>query len=173
MLSDSDATVVSLTTTGLMSGIDLNANSDDARPYSTGTISYPDGVIDDDDLARKTIYGYIRKNSGWRLVYWNNPDTIKYIHANANNTGSLAVFPDTTSNGNLYLDVDAAFSVRVVDFNTGSYLATKDLRIESSADTAYPYGQIGYLKNDNSISSGSLNKKSFDLANRNFAVFLS
>lgn len=173
VLSDSDTTIVSLASTGLMSGIDINANSDDARPYSTGTIAYPDGHIDDDDLARKTIYGYIRKDSDWRLVYWNNPDTAKYIRNNTNNTGSLAVFPDATSTGNLYLDVNSPFLMRIVYFNSGSFVESKDMRIEGSTDTSYSFGQIGYFKTDNSFSSGTLGAKSFDLANKNFAIFLS
>ncbi len=172
-LPDTDATVVTMSNTGALSGIDANANSDDCRYSSTGTLAYPDNKMDDDDLARKVMYGYVRNNSGWRLVYWNTPTVTSYIHKNLNNTGSLALFPDSSVYASIYLDADAPFSIKIVEFDSGSYLKTKDLRPQSVLEKTFTGGQIGYLQNDLSFFSGSTNTLKFDLKSHNYGIFLS
>jgi hypothetical protein len=54
------------------SGIDINGNSDDRRPSSSGTIGYPLGATDNDSLGREVVYGYVRRDSGFNSIFWNN-----------------------------------------------------------------------------------------------------
>ena len=61
--SDGSGTFISFTATGAFSGLDLDRNSDNFQASSTGVILYPDALSDDDDLARRTLYGYVKKNT--------------------------------------------------------------------------------------------------------------
>ncbi len=73
------------------SGLDLDGDSDDLRPSSTGSVVYPGGKVDNDSLGRQVIYGYIKRGVGESLVFWNNDRMARSISANPNNTGSLAL----------------------------------------------------------------------------------
>ena len=162
-----------MSNTGVLSGIDGNGNSDDFRAGSTGMVQYPNGYADNDDLARKTAYGYIRKDSGWRSVYWNSPMTLSYIRANSNNTGALALFPDVAGNYYLSLDVDHAFSLRIIEFDTTSYANSKELKMLNSVTATFPEGRIGYLQSDLSFATTMTAAKPFDLKDHMYGVFLS
>lgn len=172
LLTDSESTQVTLSL-GSLSGIDAHFNSDNYQPYSTGSIQYPGGYTEDDDLARKIVYGYVRKDSIWRNVFWNTSTTASKIRKNSNNTGALAIFPDQTSSGMLRLDLDTAYSIKIVEINPTAYTNTKEIRIQSTLNTTSSTGAIGYLQSDLSVSSGSTNAKLFDLKNKNYAIFLS
>lgn len=89
--SDGSGTDISFTATGVFSNLDINRNSDNFQASSTGTLVYPNGQSDDDDLARKTIYGYVKKDMGWYNIFTMNSSIRKYI---ANN--SFNINPNTT-----------------------------------------------------------------------------
>lgn len=172
ILSDTESTRVTLTL-GALSGIDANFNSDNYQPYSTGSVQYPSAYEEDDDLARKIVYGYVRKDNIWRNVFWNTATTADKIRKNSNNTGSLAVFPDQTSSGMLRLDLDTGYSIRIIELEPAAYTGSKEIRIQNTLTTSSNTGSIGYLQTDMSVSSGSTNAKLFDLKNKNYAIFLS
>jgi hypothetical protein len=157
---------------GINSGIDANYNSDNYRYGSTGSVQYPNGSTDDDDLARKISYGYARKDKIWRNIFWNNDSMAKHIRKNSNNTGSLAVLPDETSSGILHLDLDGSYMLKIVEFDATIYTATKELKIKSTVGTSSLTGAIGYLQSDLSVATGSSNAKIFDLKNKNYGIFL-
>ncbi len=84
--TDDFATNISFTTSNTGSQIDLNGDNDDFQPYSQAKKVYPKGYRDNDDLARKNIYGYVKKNIGWYHVFSMNTPLVKYIASNAHNT---------------------------------------------------------------------------------------
>jgi len=85
--TDDFATNISFTTTDTWSQIDLNGDSDDFQPYSDTNTKYPnDGYRDNDDMGRKNIYGYVKKDTGWYSVFSMNTPLVKYIASNAYNT---------------------------------------------------------------------------------------
>lgn len=170
-LTDADASLVSLAL-GSQSGIDANFNSDDYRYSSTGSVHYPNGAVDDDDLARKISYGYVRKDKIWRNVFWNNISMAEHIRKNSNNTGSLALFPDQTSTGILHLDLDSSYQLKIVEFDATTYSTTKELRMRNTVSMSSLTGAIGYLQSDLSVATGSINAKIFDLKNKNYGIFL-
>jgi hypothetical protein len=156
-----------------MSGLDKNYNSDNYQSNSTGSTEYPGRFLDDDDLARKISYGYIRRNGVWQNIFWNNYLFDAQIRKNENNTGALAQFPDTTSTGMLQIELDGAYSMKVVEFDPDTYLGTKELKIESTLNTTSSTGAIGYLQSNMSVSTGTTNAKIFDLKNKNYGIFVS
>lgn len=101
-----------------LSNIDSNLNSDDYTPYSTGTITYPNGFLDDDILARTTVYGYIKKTLDWHNVFWNNTQTNAYTAKNIYNSGSLVVPLGQVDAGYLHFDVDNPWKLRIIEFNS-------------------------------------------------------
>jgi hypothetical protein len=151
-LADSEASAVSLVI-GNISGIDANFNSDDYRNSSTGTIQYPNGSKDDDDLARIISYGYVRKDKIWRNIFWNTPGMAQRIRKNTNNTGALAALPDATATGMLYLDLDSSYQLKIVEFDANTYANTKELRIKNTVRTSSATGAIGHLQADLSVAS--------------------
>lgn len=171
-LTDPDASVVSLTL-GWLSGIDANGNSDNYRSSSTGVVEYPNTYTDDDDLARKVTYGFVRKDGIWRNIFWNTAKTAEVIQNNTNNTGATALLPSQTSSGMLRLDLDSSYQLKILEVNSSLYNSTKEFRIISSVSIASNTGAIGYLQNDLSVSSGTTNAKLFDLKNTSYAIFLS
>jgi hypothetical protein len=122
VFSDPEAKLLSLFLPATFSQIDGNANSDDYRSGSTGSVNYPNGYVDDDTLARKTGYGYVRKNAGWINIFWENPKIAAAIEANTNNSDALSSVPSQTSTGYLFFDIDRPHAIRVVEFETGAYL---------------------------------------------------
>lgn len=171
-LTDSETSVVYLNLGGL-SGIDANGNSDNYRSSSTGSIEYPNTYTDDDDLARKVTYGFVRKDGIWRNIFWNTTKTSEIIQKNTNNTGATAILPNQTSSGMLRLDLDSAYQLKILEVNSNLYNNTKEFRIISNISVTSHTGAIGYLQNDLSVSSGSINAKLFDLKNTSYAIFLS
>lgn len=60
--SDGSGTVISFQAPAIYSNLDMNGNSDDFHASSISSTPYPDGLSDNDDIARKTVYGYIKKD---------------------------------------------------------------------------------------------------------------
>lgn len=158
------------------SNLDGDLNSDDFRAGSTGSVAFPSGYGDNDVDARKTAIGLVRNDSGWNSVFWNNPKSNAVIEKNPNNADAVNAKMSATSSGFLRLDVDRPYSVKVVEFDSGTYLETGELRKIATAEYASATGGIGYLQNDLTLSgtrSNGDNAKAFDFKNRNYAIFLS
>lgn len=129
--------------------------------------------MDDDDLARKITYGYIRKDGLWRNIFWNTDTSAQKIRKNSNNTGSLVIFPDQTVSGMLRLDLNSSYNLKIVEINSELYKESKEIRILNSINSTSNTGAIGYLQNDLSVSSNTANAKLFNLKENNYAIFLS
>jgi hypothetical protein len=174
--SDPEAKVLSFTLPAGFSDYNGKVNSDDYRVYSTGTVLYPNGAANNDVLARKTVFGFVRQGAGWTEAFWTNAKTNAVIDANANNADPINVRPSTTATGYLYFDIDQPHSIRVVEFDSGSYLASQTLKKISTQDRTNTAGAVGFLQNDLSFSGSHAagdNAKVFDFQNRNYAIFLS
>ncbi|MDQ1344070.1 MAG: hypothetical protein QG650_790 [Patescibacteria group bacterium] len=155
---------------------DRDLNSDDYRTGSTGSVAYPDGYSDNDARARKTAIGLVRNDAGWYAAFWNDPKSDAVIEKNSNNGDSLSAKLPSVSAGYLHFEIDRPFSIRVVEFDSGSYLATGELHRISSEESSSSTGAVGYLQNDLTFSgsrSPGDNARAFDFQNRDYAVFLS
>jgi len=108
--ANTDLTNISFTVGGAYSALDANQNSDNWQDNSSGAVAYPNGLSDNDALARLIFYGVIQKNAGFGNVFYLNADTNAYAENNANNTGTtLGVLPSKTSVGYVVLDADGPF----------------------------------------------------------------
>lgn len=171
--SDEFGTFLSFTATGTLSGLDLDRNSDNFQASSSSTVLYPGNVGDDDDLARKTLYGYVPKDAGWYNVFLMNTPLRKYIGSNSLNTNPLNVIPGVTQTGYLRLEADNPYNIRVVEFDKAQFESTKEFRVFSSTIASASAGGIGWIMPDLSLSGTKSGAKVFDLKNKDYAVFLS
>lgn len=96
----------------------LNSNSEGSA-YDNDNFFYTNstGSTDDDDLARKTLYGYIKKDIGWHNGLIMNTPIRKYIANNIFNTGSNAVMAGNTQTGYLRLDLDNPCNIKIVELD--------------------------------------------------------
>jgi hypothetical protein len=155
-------------------GIDENANSDEYSVFSTWTIEYWSGYIDDDAEHRITKYWYMASWSGFQSIFWNNTKATNIIEANVNNTGSYYAKIWTWF---LYLSIDEDVSMRMYTFDKAVF----DLRRELVAtgwviiDTAVASG-IWYIDYDwTNVTLTALtwaNTVVFDFLNFDYALLL-
>lgn len=171
--SDGSGTYISFTATGTFSNLDLDRNSDNFQASSSGTFMYPDGQGDNDDLARKTIYGYIKKNTGWYDAFTMNTPVRKYIANNPFNTTPIIITADRTQTGYLRLDIDNPYSIKILEFDRVAFESIKELRTITGATTTFSTGGIGWIMPDLSLSGSKSGAKIFDLKNKDYAIFLS
>ena len=171
--SDGSGTYVSFTATGVFSNLDLDRNSDNFQASSSGTFLYPDGQSDDDDLARKIIYGYIKKNTSWQNSFLMNTPIRKYIASNPLNATPTAITADSTQTGYLRLDIDNPYAIQVLEFNKTIFDSTKELQVITGSTASFSTGGIGWIMPDLSLSSIKTGAKIFDLKNKDYAIFLS
>ncbi len=94
------------------------------------------------------------------------------MRSNTNNTGTLAILPDQTSTGMLYLDLNGGYMIKIYEFDPSAYSTTKELRVVGSESSSSLTGAIGYLQTDLSIGTGSSNTKKFNLKDKNYGIFL-
>ena len=69
--------------------IDDNFDSDNYIISSTWSTLYPSSYQDDDNNARKLLYGYANPWSWFANIFWNNSEIIDYIDGNINNIDTL------------------------------------------------------------------------------------
>ena len=151
--SDGSGTYLSFTATGTFSGLDLDGNSDNFLASSTGTIMYPSGQSnDDDDMARRTIFGYIKKNIGWYNSFIMNTPVRKYIASNTSNIGFNVALAGATQTGYLRMDMDNSYSMKISEFSTAIFDSTKEFRTQSGVTTTFSTGGIGWVMPDLSLS---------------------
>jgi hypothetical protein len=171
--SDGSGTYISFTATGTFSNLDLDRNSDNFQTSSTGTFLYPDGQSDDDDLARKIIYGYVKKNTSWYNAFSMNTSIRKYIAANPFNTTPTVITADRTQTGYLRLDIDNPYSIKILEFDRAIFESTKELRVITGSTVSFSTGGIGWIMPDLSLSGTKTGAKVFDIKNKDYAIFLS
>ena len=163
----------------LYSGIDINGDSDDRRPTSTGTISYPLGIKDNDALGREVLYGYIRRDSGFNSIFWNTKSLGSFIAANPYNSGSFVTVPSLVSSGALHLTIDGPYTLRIEEYDRAKYLANRELSFITGSTIYSGSGGVGYIQANLTLSgeygnAGAIaSARKFDLANRDYAIFLS
>lgn len=173
--SNSDLTRITLNAWYLSAdGIDDNFNSDNYRYSSTGSISYPNIYMDDDDMARKKKYGYIIQNTGLNNIFWSNTKMEKYILKNSNNLSQTGVsLLWSVSSGALYLDVDNPFQIKVYEIEKASYDSINEIRILNSYIWWEQNASIWYLQNNGSLSwSINSGTRFFDFQNKDYAIFI-
>ncbi len=171
--TDGSGTFLSFTATGIFSGLDLNKNSDNFLTSSTGTIWYPDDQWDDDDIARRTHYGYVNKGVGWYNAFGMNTSIRTYIEKNPFNTGSRTITAANTQTGYLRVDIDNPYSIKVVEFDKSRFDNIKEFQVISSNSIYSNSGGIGWLMPDLKLSGTKTGAKVFDLKNKDYALFLS
>lgn len=152
--------------------IDDDLNSDDYRWSSTWDINYPNNFLDNDDLARRTIIWYIPPMYWLRKVFWNNERNIEYIDWNTNNTWSLVSNIWKVSSWSLFLDIDKAYDIKVVEFDRYRYSSFNELYVLNSKVFSSSTWSIWYLQNDLSLLNSTWSAYSFDFKNKDYAIFV-
>lgn len=171
--SDGSGTFLSFTATWTLSDIDLDGNSDNFQTSSTGIIMYPNDQFDDDDLARKTFYGYLKKDIGWYNVFVMNTPVRKYIGANIHNTTPYFSKAWDTQTGYLRLDIDNPYSIKIAELDKTQFESIQEMRILTENITSFSTGGIGWVMPDLTLSGVKDWAKVFDLKNKDYAIFLS
>lgn len=152
----------------------LNSNSGGSA-YDNDDFFYTNSTwsTDDDDLARKTLYGYIKKNIGWYNGFIINTPIRKYITGNIFNSGSNSVIASDTQTGYLRLDIDNPYNIKIVELDKVLFDSIKELRILTGATASFSTGGIGWIMPDLSLTGLKSQAKVFDLKNKDYALFLS
>lgn len=174
ILNDSDLSFISFTGSDIYSGIDSNFDSDNYKINSTGSINYPDNYADDDTLWRKTIYWYINSDKTFSNIFWNNYKTNEYIRNNPNNYDNKNIIIWNTSSGYLSLDVNFAYSLKIIEFNKDNFMQKNELvKIKEWKWTGNSGSWFISLNwNDLSLESLKTSAMIFDFKNKNYAIFL-
>jgi hypothetical protein len=139
---------VSFTTPTLYSGIDINGDSDDRRPTSSGSIGYPLGLTDNDSLGREVLYGYIRRDTGFNSVLWNTRSISSFIASNSYNSGSLVTVPSLVSSGALHMTIDGPYTLRIEEYDRAKYIANRELAFLTGSTVVSGSGGVGYLQSN-------------------------
>jgi len=173
--SDINGTYISFVAPVDYSGLDSNYNSDDYRPISSLNTPYPAGYTDDDDLGRRTLYGYVKKDAGWYSAFNINTPLRKYIASNTFNTGGYSEVIGASGTGYIRLDVDNPYNIKIVEFDKTIFEQTRELRFVSGSEASFSTGGIGWIMPSLSLSgtAPASTRKVFDFQNRDYALFLS
>ncbi len=160
-----------------ISWIDSNYNSDNYTVYSTWFINYPNWYIDDDVNARLTLYWYIEKWLWYYNIFWNNYLTNAYINNNPNNSDLIHEVIWNTSTWYLRLEVDNSCNIKIVEFNSWSYRATKELKEINEWKWSSFTWAIWYISQNGSgaiyLNSNTWSAKIFNFKSKDYAIFLS
>ncbi|EKD29697.1 MAG: hypothetical protein ACD_78C00314G0002 [uncultured bacterium (gcode 4)] len=173
--TDGSGTYISFTVPTDYSGLDSNYNSDDYRPISSLNTPYPAGYTDDDDLGRRILYGYVKKDAGWYSAFNINTPLRKYIASNTFNTGGYSEVIGATATGYIRLDIDNPYNIKIVEFDKTIFEQTKELRFVSGSEASFSTGGIGWIMPNLSLSgtAPASDRRVFDFQNRDYALFLS
>lgn len=167
----SDGAIVNIGSTDYLSPdeIDDNYNSDNYHISSTGTIYYPQWYMDDDVVARKTMYGYVSPDDGYVNVFWNNTQTNAYIDANQNNHDNVHLLPGSSS-WYLLFDIDKSFDIKILEFDRQRYESVNELHVLSSIDYSSGSWSLGYIQDDGSLALPGWYE--FDFSQRDYGIFI-
>lgn len=99
----------------------------------------------------------------------------KYIAGNIFNTDSGSALAGNTQTGYLRLDIDNPYSIKIVEFDKNRFDTIQELRIITGSTLFSHTGGVGWLMPNLSLSgtAGLESRKVFDLANKDYALFLS
>ncbi len=127
-----------------MCDIDSDLNSDNYSVYSTGSVLYGTAASpinpeqwpgDNDALAREVSYGYVKRNGGYYNIFFNPIKYNEYIENNTNNLSGATATPDPlhaflslTSTGYVYLDIDQPAKFKIIEFSSGIYNTSGELK---------------------------------------------
>ena len=173
--TDSDNTYLDLSGSYplLPDNLDDNFDSDNYTIYSTGSVLYPDGYIDNDVKSRLVNYGYIIENTGLYNIFWSNTKMKDYIDQNTYNTGSVYTNISQISSWNLYLDIDSWFRLVLYSISSSDYDETKELIVNSTVVGTWQLAWIWYLQDDLSLSASKTGAEyDFDFTANDYALFL-
>jgi len=149
-----------------MCDIDSDMNSDNYSVYSTGSVLYStDGTIatspinpdqwfgDNDALAREMSYGYVKRNGWYYNIFFNPIKYYKYIENNENNLSGATTNPDPlhtflslTSTGYIYLDIDQPAKFKIIEFSSGAYNTSGELKKVSEKTFDLTTSWYGFLQ---------------------------
>lgn len=155
-------------------GYDISRNSNSGTSNGGNDDFVSTGATDDDDIGRKTLYGYVKKKTGWSNVFSVNTPLRAFIAGNVFNSGGYGEAIGTTSTGYIRLDIDNPYSIKVAEFDKKAFDQTKELAFVTGSEATFATGAIGWLLPDLSLSStaGTGARKTFDFQNRDYALFL-
>lgn len=175
---DYDATTIDISggIPTLADGFDDDFNSDNYRISGSGTTMFPWWYIDDDAVARTSVYGYISPQSEYSSIFWSNDRVQTYIEGNANNADSYYERLWDVSTWVLYLDVDRNYDMKILQFDRTRYNSTKELIVNDVIETTDIEASIWYIQNNAWVLSLSPditgNEYIFDFTANDYAVFL-
>ena len=174
IFNDWDSTKIDFSSSSYSNWDDLddNLNSDNYIWTSTWTVNYPNNYLDNDDLARKTLFWYVPYTSWFKKVFWNNKKTIEYIDKNTNNTWSLVEKIWLVWSWALYLDIDKAYEIKLVEFNRNLYSDFRELHVLNFLTGSNDGWNIWYLQNDLTLSGSTWSAYDFNFKDKDYALFL-
>lgn len=154
---------------------DISLNSDSGAVNGGNDDFFSTGYTDDDDIGRRTLYGYVTKDTGWSHVFSINTPLRNYIAGNVFNTGGYSEVVGETATGYIRLDIDNPYQIKVVEFDKKTFEQTKELRFVTGSEASFGSGGIGWVLPDLSLSGTAPigARKVFDFQNRDYALFLS
>ena len=156
--------------------IDDDFNSDNYSISATWSIYFAWNYVDDDALARTSIYGYIPSKSEYSNILWSNTKTQNYIANNPNNADLYYDKIWTLEAGYLYLDVDRDFDMKILQIDKNRYDTTNELLALSKAETIWIPASIWYIQTNSWALSLSWwltgNEYVFDFVANDYAIFL-
>jgi hypothetical protein len=172
---DSDTSFLDLWSSAYITAdlYDDNFDSDNYNIFSTGSIYYPDGYIDNDAGARALNYGYISEDSWLYSVLWSNTRMKDYIAQNShNNNTSVLMSLWQVVWWYLKLDINASHRIVVYEIDNDSYNETNELIIQQTITGTGQLGWVWYLQSDLTLDSGTGSAYNFDFVNNDYAVFI-
>ncbi|USN59255.1 MAG: hypothetical protein H6767_04185 [Candidatus Peribacteria bacterium] len=173
-----DSTLISFSTAGLagIDGIDDDFNSDNYRIDSSSGVYYPNNYVDDDADGRKLVYFFVNPGTGYSNIFWSNTGAAQYIDGNPNNHDTLNLLLGDVSSAYAYLDVNGAFSLKVVKFDKALYESTGEFSVLESIEGRDLVADIGYIQDNAGVASLSDtttgNEYTFDFLTYDYAIFL-
>lgn len=157
-------------------GVDDDFNSDNYRVSWSGVVMFPWWYIDDDIIARTSIYGYISPQSEYSNILWANDKVHEYINLNPNNSDSVHDTLGNVSAWVMHLDADRNFDLKILQLDKAQYNDTKEIIVESKLETTWISAWIWYIQNNTGTLSlsGNLtgNEYIFDFTTNDYAIFL-
>ncbi len=175
---DSDSSVINISA-GLPTSpdwVDDDFNSDNYSISATWSVYFPWNYVDDDALARTSIYWYISPQSEYSNILWSNTKTQNFITANPNNSDAYYDKIGTLNSWYLYLDADRDFDMKILQIDKNRYDTTNEFITISKEETAWIPASIGYIQTNSWTLSLTWvltgNEYEFDFVANDYAIFL-
>lgn len=185
--NDPDETFLSFDSTWIWwwDNIDDNMNSDNYRPTSTWSLSYPLDYYDDDNEPRLTIFWSISPYSNWSYynVFWNNHETNEFINWNTFNDYRSDLFAKiwNVEQWNLIFDLFTSdsllnYDIKLIEFDKTYYKNKNSLlpiNIYESKNLSSNYWYLQLNWDELWLSTyKTWNEFTFDFKNKDYSVYL-